>query len=137
MKTEIQKRIMNYQVDSFNILHHARYLELMEEGRWLYCYENKLMEHFMSGGIYHVVANINIDYRTSAACGDLITVATELTGVTGKSVLFTQTVFREKTILAVAEITNVFLRKPGNIIIDVKDMAPFWDDIDAVQEPVS
>lgn len=133
MKTEMQKRIINFQVDSFNMVHHARYLELMEEGRWLYCYENNLMGHFMSMGIYHVVANINIDYRSSTTCGDLITVATELTGVTHKSVLFTQTVFRERTILAAGEITNVFLRKPGNVIINVKDMAPFWDDIDALQ----
>ena len=29
MKTAIQKRVMNYQTDSFGIVHHARYLEIM------------------------------------------------------------------------------------------------------------
>jgi len=43
MKTAIDKRMMNYQTDSFGIVHHARYLEIMEEARWLYCYENKLL----------------------------------------------------------------------------------------------
>ncbi|MDX2501228.1 MAG: hotdog domain-containing protein [Deltaproteobacteria bacterium] len=43
MKTQIQKQIMNYQTDSFGIVHHARYLEILEEARWQYCYENHLI----------------------------------------------------------------------------------------------
>ena len=46
MKTAIEKRMMSYQTDSFGIVHHARYVEIMEEARWLYCYENNLMEAF-------------------------------------------------------------------------------------------
>ena len=30
MKTAIEKRMMNYQTDSFGIVHHARYLEIFE-----------------------------------------------------------------------------------------------------------
>ena len=52
MKTAVEKRVMNYQTDSFGIVHHARYLEIMEEARWLYCYENNLMEAFhQKGGV--------------------------------------------------------------------------------------
>lgn len=57
MKTAIEKRMMNYQTDSFGIVHHARYLEIMEEARWLYCYENNLMEAFHQKGIFHVMVN--------------------------------------------------------------------------------
>ncbi len=53
MKTAIEKRMMSYQTDSFGIVHHARYLEIMEEARWLYCYENNLMEAFHQKGIIH------------------------------------------------------------------------------------
>ena len=57
MKTAIEKRMMNYQTDSFGIVHHARYLEIMEEARWLYCYENNLMEAFHQKGIFRVMVN--------------------------------------------------------------------------------
>jgi acyl-CoA thioesterase FadM len=53
VKTAIEKRMMSYQTDSFGIVHHARYLEIMEEARWLYCYENNLMEAFHQKGIIH------------------------------------------------------------------------------------
>ena len=45
MKTSIEKRMMSYQTDSFGIVHHARYLEMMEEARWEYVYENMLSGH--------------------------------------------------------------------------------------------
>ncbi len=129
MKTVMQKRIMNYQMDSFNIVHHARYLEIMEEGRWLYCFENSLMDEFHNKGIYHVIVNINIDYRSSATFGDLVTVSTEISKATERSILFKQTVFRGNIILVEAYITNVFLRKIDNSIISAKEMQAFWDDL--------
>ena len=45
MKTAIEKRMMSYQTDSFGIVHHARYLEMMEEARWENVYENMLSGH--------------------------------------------------------------------------------------------
>ncbi len=116
-------------MDSFNIVHHARYLELMEEGRWLYCFQNNLMDEFHNKGIYHVIVNINIDYRSSATFGDLVTINTELLKVTDRSIIFKQTVLRDKKILIEADITNVFLYKTSNTIIPVKEMESFWDDL--------
>ena len=43
MKTNIGTQIMNYLTDSFGIVQHARYLEILEEARWQYCYENHLI----------------------------------------------------------------------------------------------
>jgi len=129
MKTIMQKRIMNYQLDSFNMVHHARYLEFMEEGRWLYCYENNLMDEYHNRDIYHVVVNININYRSSATMGDLITISTELFRITEKSVIFKQTALRDETILVEADITNVFLNKTNHAVIAAKEMASFWDDL--------
>ena len=120
---------MNFQLDSFNMVHHARYLEFMEEGRWLYCYENKLMDEYKNRGIYHVVVNININYRSSATLGDVITVTTELSKTTKKSVTFKQTVLRDETVLVVADLVNVYLNKANNAIIPAKEMESFWDDL--------
>ncbi len=129
MKTVMQKRIMNYQLDSFNMVHHARYLEIMEEGRWQYCYENDLMDEFYTRGIYHVIAGITIEYRSSATFGDLVTISTGLSGIADKSIQFKQTISRDETLLVSAEITNVFLKKPGNAVINTKEMTSFWDDL--------
>jgi len=129
VKTVIEKRIMNYQTDSFGIAHHARYLELMEEARWLYCHENDLMEKFHQKGIFHVIVKINIDYKDSARSGDLIMIKTEVFRVTEKSVIFRQTVSRDESTLVVAEITNVFMKQADHGIIKVVDLAVFWDDL--------
>ena len=129
MKTAIEKRMISYQTDSFGIVHHARYLEMMEEARWEYVYENSLMEAFHQKGIFHVIVNINIDYKDSARSGDLITIETEVFRVTEKSVIFRQVVSRDEQRLVVAEITNVFMRKADHSVIKVTDLKSFWDDL--------
>ena len=120
---------MNYQTDSFGMVHHARYLEMMEEARWLYCHENNLMEAFHQQGIYHVIVNININYQNSARSGDLIAIGTEIFRKTEKSVIFRQRVLRNVNALVVADITNVFMRKADHSVITVEDMALFWEDL--------
>lgn len=130
MKTELHRRVMNFQTDSFQLMHHARYLEFMEEGRWMYAHENGLVEHFNANGLYHVVVNINIDYRSGAGFGDDITVETEVSRVTEKSVVFDQRVLREGIVLVEAEVVNVFLRRPGDSVVPVREMKSFWADIE-------
>ena len=132
MKTAIEKRIMNYQTDSFGIVHHARYLEMMEEARWQYCYENNLMDAFHQKGIFHVVVNINIDYMDVARFGDLIRIETEVFRITEKSVIFRQVVLRNGQKMVVAEITNVFMRQKDRSVVDVIEMGTFWDDLKMV-----
>ena len=129
MKTAIEKRMMSYQTDSFGIVHHARYLEIMEEARWLYCYENNLMEAFHQKGIFHVIVNINIDYKDSVRFGDMITIETEVFGVTEKSVIFRQVVSRDAQRLVVADITNVFMRKGNHSVMKVVELKAFWEEL--------
>jgi thioesterase-3 len=121
--------MMNYQTDSFGIVHHARYLEIMEEARWLYCYENNLMEAFHQKGIFHVIVNINIDYKDSVRFGDMITIETEVLGVTEKSVIFRQVVSRDAQRLVVADITNVFMRKGNHSVMKVVELKAFWEEL--------
>jgi thioesterase-3 len=121
--------MMNYQTDSFGIVHHARYLEIMEEARWLYCYENNLMEAFHQKGIFHVIVNINIDYKDSVRFGDMITIETEVFGVTEKSVIFRQVVSRDAQRLVVADITNVFMRKGNHSVMKVVELKAFWEEL--------
>ncbi|MCP4138173.1 MAG: YbgC/FadM family acyl-CoA thioesterase [bacterium] len=129
MNTVFEKRILNFHLDSFKIVHHARYLEIPEEARWFYCYENNLIDAFHSRGIYHVIVNINIDYRSSAAFGDVISVTTGLHQAAEKSVCFKQTIYNNKELLIDAEITNVFMYSSNNKVIPIQEMADFWEDL--------
>ena len=133
MKTKIEKQIMNYQTDSFGIVHHARYLEILEEARWLYCQDNHLMGPFHKKGVYHVIVNINIDYQGSARVGDLITIETEVFSVTEKSVIFRQVVSGGDLTLVVANITNVFMSTADNRVITVEELGGFWDDLQVAE----
>lgn len=134
MKTELHRRVMNFQTDSFQIMHHARYLECMEEGRWMYAHENDLVQGFKANGIYHVVVNINIDFRSGAGFGDIITIETEVSRVTEKSVVFSQRMLRDDIVLVEAEVVNVFLRRPGDQVIPVREMMCFWKDLELATE---
>jgi len=124
---------MNFQTDSFGIVHHARYLEILEEGRWLYCHENQLIEPFHKKGIYHVVVNININYKGSARFGDPVTIETEVFGVTDKSVIIRQVVSCRDQTLAVADITNVFMKKADNRVVTVAELGEFWHHLQTAE----
>ena len=134
MNTFIKKRVWNYQTDSFKIVHHARYLEILEEARWAYCYENNLIEPFDKQGISHVIVNINIDYLNSAAFGDLIGVDTSLFKVSQKSITFRQIISRDNQAIVNAEITNVYLGGVEGTVIPVHEMVSFWDDLKTLWE---
>lgn len=120
---------MNFHTDSVGIVHHARYLELLEEARWQYCYTNNLMNAYEKRGLYHVIVNINIDYKDSAKTGDVVCITTEVETTTTKSVVFKQCVWRGDTLLISAAITNVYLSLKNQSVITTSDMASFWDDL--------
>ncbi len=129
MKTESKQRVMNYQTDSYAIVHHARYLEMMEAARWNYCYENDLMRFYDEKGIFHVIVNINIDYRHSARSGDEILIETEVSRVSKKSVVFRQVVYAMGKVLVTAEITNVYKFLRDQTVVPVEEMTGFWEDL--------
>jgi thioesterase III len=128
MNTVMEKRIWNYQTDSFRVVHHARYLEIMEEARWAYCHENNLIEPFHQEGMSHVIVNINIDYFHSASFNDVIIVDTALYKVTEKSIIFRQTIRKDDRTIVRAGLTNVYLNRKGEVL-PVHQMAFFWDDL--------
>lgn len=129
MNTTIEKRIMNFHIDSFNIVHHGRYIEFLEEGRWHYCYTHNLINEFHSRGIYHVVVNLTVDYNSSAAFGNIITIETGLYDATERSVIFKQVVTHNDKIVITADVKNVFLKRSDNRVIRIEEMVSFWNDL--------
>lgn len=130
MKTIFERKIMSFHTDTFGVVHHARHLEILEEARWHYCDENKLMQEYHQRKIIHLIANINIDYKSSAHLGDLVRVESEVFRVTEKSVVYRQTLSCHDKVLAIAEITNVYLFAEDRKTVPVESMKGFWSDLE-------
>lgn len=135
MKTDIQIKVRNYHLDRFGHVNNARYLEFLEEGRWSYSEENRLLEVFEAQKITHAAVNINIDYKKSARDGDLLCIETRVGRKGGKSITFFQKITLHDTGQTVSEaaVTNVYLDRQGKII-RVRELANFWEDLGHPEE---
>ncbi len=112
MKSITEIIVRGYHIDAFGIVNHARYLELMEEGRWRYMEDNNLADGALhSLGIIHVVVNINISYKNPAVLGDLLRIETFVAKRSTRSFTMGQKIYIKGSdvLVAKAEITNVFL----------------------------
>ncbi len=131
MKTTVEIKVRGYHLDQFNHVNNARYLEFLEEGRWSYSEENKLTSILHKEGISHVTVNININYRKSAVVGDVLRIETELLRKGRRSITMQQRVYLNETgtLVAEAEITNVFLNEDTGEIKPVEELVGLWPDL--------
>lgn len=123
MRTSAEIKIRGYHTDRFGHVNHARYVEFLEEGRWTYFEENRLMGPFHEAGIAHVVANLNINYRRPAVVGDILRVETDIMTVGEKSVIMLQEIFKDegRSLVLDASVTDVFIDAKTDKVIPVDD----------------
>ncbi len=135
MKTTVEIKVRGYHLDQFNHVNNARYLEFLEEGRWSYSEENNLTSILHKEGISHVTVNININYRRSAVVGDVLRVETELLRKGRRSITMQQKVYLNEagTLVAEAEVTNVFLNEATGEIKPVEELVGLWPDLAKVK----
>ena len=103
-------KVRGYHIDVYSHVNNARYLEFMEEARWLIIEEYIDLRRMQAKKIIFAVVNINISYRRPASLGDILELYLGLTSIGGKSAVFNQ-VIRLKgtdTVVADAEVTFVF-----------------------------
>jgi thioesterase III len=136
MKSTNEVKVRNYHLDQFKHVNNARYLEFLEEGRWLYSENNKLIDVYEKNGISHVAVNININYRKSAKAGDLLLIETDVKEKSKRSVTMQQKVFVKRTgeLIADATVTNVFLDAETGAIITTDALSVFWPDLSALAD---
>ncbi len=135
MKTIIEIKIRGYHIDQFNHVNNARYLEFLEEGRWVYLEENNLITMFHEKGIGHAVVNININYRKSAFIGQIIRIETDLLRKSDSSITIQQKLFLKQTdkLIADAEVSNLFLAQGTGRVMSVdNELAFLWPDLAAL-----
>lgn len=105
--TEIKVR--GYHLDFYGHVNNARYLEFMEEARWVMSEEHMDLKRLQEKGVVFAVVNININYRKQAGLGDILEFFIGLARIGNKSATFRQEIrFKDtETIVADADVTFV------------------------------
>ena len=105
--------VRGFHIDVFSHVNNARYLEFMEEARWVVIDKYIDLKRMTAKGIIFVVVNININYRRPASMGDILELYLDLTKIGGKSAVFYQEIRLKgtDTVVADAQVTFVFAHK--------------------------
>lgn len=93
----IQIRVRGYHIDAYGHVNNTRYLEFLEEARWVMKdrhlpFFNKYSEKY---GL--VVANNTIDYYAPAFLGDFLRIESWIKNIGNKSVQFRHDIYKENT----------------------------------------
>ena len=103
-------KVRGYHIDIFGHVNNARYLEFMEEARWVILEEHIDLKRMEAKGIIFVVVNININYRKPSSLGDILELYLNIKRVGEKSAVFYQEIRMKGTgvVVSDAEVTFVF-----------------------------
>lgn len=130
MSKDVEITVRGYHLDVYQHVNNARYLEFLEEGRWVHLNSQNLFEEFKKRNLGFAVVNININYRIGARMNDVLVVSTKTDRYTSRTAIMKQVITLKGTdkVVADAEITFVIfdLEKNKAIAID--------DDIKALLE---
>lgn len=107
MQTQIKVR--GYHLDVYQHVNNARYLEFLEEARWDGLESSAGFQWMSAHHIAFVVVNININYRSPAVLGDLLTVTSKVQQLNGKSGVLSQVVTLEPEGQVVADALITFV----------------------------
>jgi thioesterase III len=116
-------RVRGFHIDVFSHVNNARYLEFMEEARWVVLDEYIDFRRMAAKGVIFVVVNININYRKSASLGDVLESYLGLTKIGKKSAVFYQELRLKgtDTVVADAEVTFVFADRNTGKAVGIDD----------------
>lgn len=90
MSNETIIRVRGYHMDGYGHVNNARYLEFLEEARWAYFEQHKLLP--LLQGEMMVVARIDIRYRRPSTAGDELRVESRIIGLEPRQVLLQQNI---------------------------------------------
>ena len=116
-------KVRGFHIDIFSHVNNARYLEFMEEARWVVIEKYIGLKRMQAKGIIFVVVNININYRRPASMGDILELYIGLAKIGGKSAVFYQEIRLKgtDTVVADAKVTFVFADKITGKAVNIDD----------------
>jgi len=116
-------KVRGFHIDVFSHVNNARYLEFLEEARWVVLDKYIDLKRMKAKGIIFVVVNININYRRPSSMGDILELYLGLTKIGGKSAVFYQEIRLKgtETVIADAHVTFVFADKITGKAVKIDD----------------
>ena len=101
--------VRGYHLDLFGFVNNARYLEFLEEGRWVFFDAAFDVQGWKDRGYAFFVVNININYRRAAALGEVLEVRTWVSKIGRTSAVAHQEIVLKgtDTIIVDADVTFV------------------------------
>ena len=113
----IKIKIRGYHIDSYGHVNNTRYLEFLEEARWVLKdkYFHFFEKHQDKYGL--VVVNNNIDYHAPLFINDTIRIESSVQRIGNKSVVFIHNIISDKNNhqIAHAKATFVFFNRNTNL----------------------
>ncbi|MFZ7143489.1 tol-pal system-associated acyl-CoA thioesterase [Avibacterium avium] len=99
-------RVYYEDTDAGGVVYHARYLHFFERARTDYLRELGFSQQALldEHNLAFVVKTMQIDYRLAAKLDDLLTVETEVSGIKGATILFSQQIKRNDVPICTAEV---------------------------------
>ncbi|CAM3828530.1 tol-pal system-associated acyl-CoA thioesterase [Avibacterium avium] len=99
-------RVYYEDTDAGGVVYHARYLHFFERARTDYLRELGFSQQALldEHNLAFVVKTMQIDYRLAAKLDDLLTVETEVSGIKGATILFSQQIKRNDVLICTAEV---------------------------------
>lgn len=137
MKTQCRIKARGYHADMFGHVNHARFVELLEEGRWSYMEENRLPDLFHAAKLVHVVTRIAVNYRRGVRPGETMRIETEVKERGRSSFTMGQAIYLEPNGVKVldAEVVNVFVdERSGRAAVPDEDFVNRWPDLAAANK---
>ncbi len=130
LDTKTNIKIRGYHIDHFGHVNHGRYIEFLEEARWVYMDANGLIPLFHETGIIHVVAHLSVSYTHSARANESIEIKTRLDKVGQASFTMAQSIFTKKKQVLEAQVTNVFIDiRTGKPAEPPRSFISGWSDL--------
>lgn len=110
----LQVRVYYEDTDFSGHVYHAQFLKFFERGRTEFLrargvHHSELIET----GLYFAVTHMEIGFNAAARIDDMLSVETRLGEMSGARVVLDQSIWRDETIIAHAEVTIAMLNEKG------------------------
>jgi acyl-CoA thioester hydrolase len=114
-------RVYYEDTDLGGIVYHANYIKFCERDRSEKFFAQGITPHF-DGGEF-VAAHIDASFKAPSHLGDILEVKTKILELKGSSLILSQKVFKDETLLFDMKITLVFVKKlkPARMSAQIKE----------------
>lgn len=116
-------KVRGFHIDVYSHVNNARYLEFMEEARWVILEKYIDLKRLQAKGLIFAVVNININYRRPASMSDRLELHLDLSRIGGKSAVFYQEIRLKgtDTVVTDAKVTFVFADEKTGKAVKIDD----------------